>query len=247
MPKDRSREEGIGTSRVPTAYRKQIDADGALVLLTAALVLVTLLSVVVAVSAKKSAKEAVKQAQAANAIAANANEISTESNQIAQEATTFAKGVATDLAWDEAVAAVAAIQAFDAAGHEPISDRMALIRIRLMLLIDRLDWDGFDNWIARELQCISILARDASAKGSAAGSARRDPDVALRLNANLLIWVAKFTINLRIVRKTGRDERALAFLTKEATKPPKTNNPNLRSKVQAIPCPETSHCSGGRI
>lgn len=187
-----------------------------MILLTALSVIVAVIAVAIAIAANKEASSATNQARKANKLAREANEISVDSNRIAQEASTYAKGVATDLAWDEAMTAVAAIQTFDAAGHEPLGDRMVLIRTRLMLLIDRLGWDGFDNWIARELQCINILARDASYQGVAAGAARRDPEVALRLNEDLLTWVAGLTVNLRLFRKTGPDQRALALLTEQA-------------------------------
>jgi hypothetical protein len=189
-----------------------------MVFLTALSVMVAVMAAAIAIAANKEASNATSQAREANELARKANEIAVESNHIAHDASTFAKGVATDLAWDEAITAVAAIQTFDAAGHEPVGDRMVLIRTRLMLLIDRLDWDGFDAWIARELQCINVLARDAGFKGSAAGAARRDPEVALRLNEDFLTWVAGFTINLRFFRKTGTDHRALVLLTEQATK-----------------------------
>lgn len=189
-----------------------MDADAALVLLTGFSVIIAAIAASIAVAANKEAARAQKLAQEANTLAGRANTLSAESNSISREATAHATGIATDIAWDEAISAVAAIQTFDAAGQEPLGDRMAVIRTRLMLLIDRLDWDGFDSWIARELQCINVLARDADAKGRAAGSQVRNPVIALALNKDLLTWISGFTTNLRYMRKTGPEQRMLTFL-----------------------------------
>ena len=182
--------------------------------MTALSVGVAIWAVVVAKGSKDQAAAAVAAAREANTFADDANRLASESNQIAREAARDARAAPTDVAWDELLAAVAALQTLDVASSsspEPHRPLLTAVRTRATLLVDRLDWDGFDEWLAREVRYGVMLMHEAAVVGQ-----RSEPltvDSVLEISHDFHLWVAAFTQNLRRFRKIGPDADALAKLT----------------------------------
>ena len=193
-----------------------MDADAAMVFLTALTVGVSILAVAVALASKRSADDAVKQAQTANDLAGHANRLSAESNGIAQQAAEDARAAPVDVAWDELIAAVGAVQNLDvASSEEPVRPLLTAMRVRATLLIDRVAEEGFDEWVAREMRLGNLLMLEAATKGNQ--SHPLTPDSIFQINAPFHTWVAGFTSNLRRFRgEWPPDAKALQVLTEKA-------------------------------
>lgn len=94
---------------------------------------------------------------------------------------------------------------------------LTAIRTRATLLIDRLEWERFDEWVATEMRLGVLLMREAMERGQAAGTMTADQ--VLEIDKQLHTWVAAFTNNLRLFRRlawrvwirspTSRDAREL--------------------------------------
>ena len=89
---------------------------------------------------------------------------------------------------------------------------LTALRVRATLLADRLDWEGFHEWLATEIQNGLVLMHEAMAKGHAA-SGTLTVEQTLQLNEIFHTWVAGFTRNLRLCRRVGPAEVPLARLT----------------------------------
>lgn len=192
-------------------------SDQAMVLLTVVSVFVAAIAGVVAAQARRSAAESVEEAHKANDLAGQANRLSGESNEIAKAAVEHAKAAATDVAWDEMLAAVGMLQSFDAASNsQPVDTPLANLRIRAMQLVDRLHSDVFGQWVMREQRFGLVLMREAAEQGQ-----RQQPltiEQVVALNSRFQTWVAGYTTNLRIFRARGLLPDVLQRLTERAQK-----------------------------
>lgn len=192
-----------------------MSSEQAMVLLTGVSILVAILAGIVSVRAWRAAKDSVAEARTANTLADRANRLSGEANEIARSAVAHAKGAATDVAWDEMLAAVGLLQSFDAASNSrPVDSLLTNLRIRAIQLVDRLDWDGFDKWAMREHQLGLLLMREAADLGRQASPLTVDQ--VLEINKPFHTWVAGYTLNLRRFRATGPLAQELSQLTERA-------------------------------
>ena len=189
--------------------------DVAMVVFTAMAGVGSVGAVVVARKARDHAGTAVLTAKDANQIARTSNGLAEESNAIAKRAVEQARAVPTDVAWDGLLASVATVQTFDpASSQEQAGPLLTAMRIRGTLLIDRLDWEGFDTWVAAEVRFGVILMREAAERG--AQSENLSVNEIVEIDRPFHTWVAGFTSNLRMFRKVGPDAQALVRLTKIA-------------------------------
>ncbi|GAB3434734.1 hypothetical protein GCM10027517_03120 [Phycicoccus ginsengisoli] len=197
--------------------------DGVMALLTAASVVVAALALGHARRATSAAGKAALEAAEANRIAKESNKIAVDSNGIAARAAQDARDAPVAVAWDELVAALAAVQAFDAASNEvDVGPYLTALRTRATLLVDRVPWDHFDEWLAAEQVAGVMLMRDAAERGNEVRVRRRgnplSPEEALALNEHFHLWAAAYTKNLRLARKTGPAGVPFGRLTEEAWK-----------------------------
>src|SRR5690349_7185766 len=89
----------------------------------------------------------------ANGKAAEANRIAEVGNDIAKRAVDDAAAAPIEVAWDELIAALGRMQTFDpATSKQDAGPLFSEVRIQAVRLVDRLPWDGFDKWLAVELQ-----------------------------------------------------------------------------------------------
>lgn len=186
-----------------------------MVVLTGLSVLVAAIAGVIAAQARRSAAESVTEARKANDLANRANRLSDESNEIARAAVEQARSAATDVAWDELLAAVGMLQSFDVASNaQPVDGLLANLRIRAVQLVDRLSSDAFGEWVMREQRFGVLLMREAAEQGE-----RQKPltiDQVMKLNSRFQTWVAGYTTNLRIFRAKGPLSEVLHSLTTHA-------------------------------
>lgn len=167
----------------------------------------------VASGAAASAAEANRLSSESNSIArdaagsaAEANRISSESNSIAREAVDAARSAPIEVAWDEALVAVAALQSANPAHpKEQVGALLTALRTRTFLLIDRLGWDGFGEWIAQEQRRGVLLMREVHAKAAvlAQRTGRLTVDQTMDVNEEFWKWVVAYTQNLRRFRQVG--------------------------------------------
>ncbi|MGB3762303.1 MAG: hypothetical protein WA966_03705, partial [Ornithinimicrobium sp.] len=145
-------------------------AETVMVLLTGVSIVAAAISIAVARGARDEANRANLLSTAANSIARDANKLAedsnlvakdavetvaqsnrmySEANAIARAAADTARNVPIEVAWDEALVAIAALQTANPADpKEQVGPLLTALRTRIFLLIDRLDWDGFGDWIA---------------------------------------------------------------------------------------------------
>lgn len=165
--------------------------------------------------ASEQAGSAVLQAKDANSLAREANTLAEGSNRIAASAVDLAKAAPTDVAWDEMLVALAAMQTLDpATGEQDFAPFLTATRTRAMLLVDRVNWEHFGTWVAWEVQLGVTLMHAALVVGESQKplSVQRILDI----NEPFHTWCAGFTRNLRHVRRTGPDPEAFADLTRHA-------------------------------
>lgn len=182
-------------------------ADGVLALLTLGSVCVAVVALGHSRRATSSAAGAVLEAKDANKIAKSANDLSERSNAIAERAAQDARDAPTSVAWDEYVVALSAIQTFNpASSDEPVGPHLTAIRTRATLLIDRIDWEHFDKWVAAEQMAGVVLMREASEQGQRHKQRLGrplTPDEVLAVDERFHLWVAAFTKNVRLCRRNG--------------------------------------------
>ncbi len=128
-----------------------------------------------------------------------------KSTNIAERAQTYAEAQPTEAAWDSLLVAVAALQTFDPNGNERARPLLTELRTRATLLIDRLQWPGFDQWIAAESQLGASLMGEALERGEAR---RRDKgglstEDHVELGSQAWAWVSALFSNLRLLRREG--------------------------------------------
>ncbi|MDX6197491.1 MAG: hypothetical protein QOJ79_642 [Actinomycetota bacterium] len=179
-----------------------MNSEQVMVLLAAVSVLVAAIAALVAAQARRSAGASVAEVRTANDLAGKANRLSGESNEIAKAAVQQAAAAATDVAWDEMLAAVGMLQSFDAASSsQPVGTLLASVRIRAIQLVDRLPSDTFGEWVMREQRLGFALMREATVHGE-----RHKPltlDQVVAINSRFRSWVAGYTTNLRLFRTKG--------------------------------------------
>lgn len=188
----------------------------------ALMLVVTLVGVVIAGLALREARGAKEHAGTANikaedsnkiakdglAKAEEANGLASEANAISAQAAQDSRDVPKAVAWNDYVVALAAIQTFDPTS-EPLGDRLVALRTRSMLLIDLLDWDGFDKWLAAEQQAIVYLMHEADVVGqSKRQRLGRDltTEEVVEIVKEMHTRVAALTTNVRRLRKVGTGE-----------------------------------------
>lgn len=194
--------------------------DGLMVSLTALSVGGAAVALGYARRATEAAAGAVLVAKDANKLAKDANKISEQSNTIAEQAAKDARDAPTSVAWDEYVVALAALQNFDPTARDvSVGPLLTSLRTRATLLIDRLGWEHFDKWVAAEQLAGVMLMREASEGGERERQRlRRDlsPDEALEIDERFHLWVAAYTMNVRVCRKKGPTETPFEALTTQA-------------------------------
>lgn len=207
-----------------------MSANTAMAWLSAGSLLVAVIAIGVAIAARGDAAKANLAATQANGIARkanthaeDANKIAMASNDIAKSASEFARGVPTDLAWDQALIALSAIQTADIVGQERKEARMGIkdARTAILLLNDRMDSAEFADWTYREMRHgmarayeATLLAAALHAEARAGGDV--DTDEIMALNRPFQSWVAAFINNLRLCRRRGFDSKTLVDLAKAA-------------------------------
>ncbi|MDF8266094.1 hypothetical protein [Luteipulveratus flavus] len=170
--------------------------------------------------ANSHAEVANGKADQANSLAREANAHARDANDIAAQAVKDARDAATSLAWDEYIVAVASLQSVDPT--DPTTDVGALLtqlRIRATLLVDRLQWQGFDRWLVADHAAGLLLMREAAENGKKKQHQLGRPltaDETIEIDRNFHKWVFALTKNVRLVRQTGHREDTLAALHKEA-------------------------------
>jgi len=208
-----------------------------MVLLTGASVVAAAISVVVARSARDEANRANVLSTSANSIAreanrlaedsvavakdaagsaAEANRLSSESNDIARSAGDTARAAPVEVAWDEALVAVAALQSANPADpRDQVGPLLTALRTRTFLLIDRLGWDGFGEWIAQEHRRGVLLMREVHETAAAAQQTGRRLTVeqTMDVNERFWKWVVAYTQNLRRLRMVGPEPETFGRLT----------------------------------
>ena len=184
----------------------------------------TAISVIVAIKAVAAANEANTKAATAtqvaresNTIARQANKLAEQSNTIAEKTAASAREAATDAAWDALLTSAAVLQTFDpaTAPDGTAGPLLSEFRTRAMLLVDRLDWDGFGEWLAAEFQFGVLTMQEADERAQKAGRTL-SIDQILEFDANFHKWVAAVTQNIRFFRKRGLDADAVAALRNKA-------------------------------
>ena len=198
--------------------------DVAMVILTAGSLLVAGLALNSSHRANTNAATAVAKAGEANTIAKTANQVAEEGNAIAKGAADDARAAATDVAWDELLAAVQTMLTFDpATSREDVRPLLNAVRIRAALLVDRLGWENFDRWATDEWRFGVTLMREAAVRGQAAmKDGRLSAEDVLAIDKAFTTWVAGFTGNLRMCRKRGPDPQALSRLREVSRQHTKT-------------------------
>ncbi len=208
-----------------------------MVLLTGASVVAAAISIGVARSARDEANRANLLSSAANSIAreanrlaedsnsvargaaesaAEANQLYSETNAIARAAAETARNVPVEVAWDEALVAIAALQTANPADpREQVGPLLTALRTRTFLLIDRLGWeDGFGKWAAHEHRRGVLLMREALEK--AAALAQRtgglSADQMMDVNEEFWKWVVAYTQNVRRFRRVGPEPETFVRL-----------------------------------
>lgn len=200
-----------------------------MVVLTVVSVIVATISAVAARSANAEADRANGLAQKANDEAAKANRLAMqsnakaeESNAIASRAQEFAEAVPVEQAWDEAITAVQAMQNFNPNGNEEAGPYLRNMRTRMLLLVDKVHWEGFDKWVAAELRQASTLLREGLHLGTKLRQAQHGEltvDQQLQFLQPFASWVAAFTLNLRKLRRDGwQSQQEIEALTAHANK-----------------------------
>ena len=150
------------------------------------------------------------KAKRANAHADAANDIAKDANDIAKSARDDARAAATDARWSEALLALAPFINIDAV-HDDMRPLFNRLRPALQMLLDRLRWDGFDQWVQAEMQQGLALMREL-------GEKPEPVTVNESLEAHRLAhaWAGAFNLNLRKFWLDGRDDAGLATLTRIA-------------------------------
>lgn len=193
-----------------------------MLILTSISIVVAIIAVAIARSERGHVAAANLKAEDANRIAKEArdaarvaNKIADEGNGIARQAVHLAQAVPAEVAWDELLIAVHAIQSFSpATSDDDVGPFLTAVRTRASLLVDRLDWKDFDKWVAAEVRFGVSLMHEAFERGHAARPLSVD-DI-MEINASYYTWVAAFSSNLRRFRKVGPEHDALIELTKVA-------------------------------
>lgn len=208
-----------------------------MVLLTGASVVAAAISIAVARSARDEANRANLLSTSANSIAreanrlaedsnsvargaagsaAEANRLSSESNAIARTAVDTARSAPIEVAWDEALVAIAALQTANPADpREQVGPLLTALRTRTFLLIDRLAWDdGFGGWIAHEHRRGVLLMREAQEKAVALAqqTGRLTVEQTVDVNEEYWKWVVAYTQSLRRFRRVGPEPEKLGRL-----------------------------------
>lgn len=131
-----------------------------------------------------------------------------QANRRAKEALAASRRSAVDARWFAIQEAVQRLIGFDPMA-EPIKDRLANLRIAMIALVDDLEgWTGLDAWLEAERALGATLGRqvmEAAEPGDGVEQrlAKLDP---------LMSWAQALSQNLRLMRKTGHDERTLSEL-----------------------------------
>lgn len=189
--------------------------------------IVALIAVTVAIGARRDAANAHTVAKQANSIARkanthadDANKIAVASNEIAKDATSYAKYVPTDLAWDQVIVGLLAIQTADVVGPEEdeLPSKITSVKTAIMLLNDRVATHDFADWTFREMQLGMLHAYQARSLGAAFKKQFDnreffDINELMELNDPFRKWVSAFLINLRLYRRGEIDASQLVDLT----------------------------------
>ena len=134
------------------------------------------------------------------------------SNARSKEALTESRQAAADARWSTLQEAVQRLIGFDPTA-EPISDRLANLRIAMLALVDHLDdWKGLDTWLEAERVLGATYGRHVMEGASADDTVDQRLD---RLNP-LMVWAATLSSNLRYLRSTGYKADALSKLRSHA-------------------------------
>lgn len=206
-------------------------------LMTGASVVAAAISIVVARSARDEANRANLLSTAANSIAREANRLAedsnsvarsaaesateanrlySETNAIARAAADTARNMPIEVAWDEALVAIAALQTTNPADpSEQVGPLLTALRTRTFLLVDRLGWDdGFGEWVAHEHRRGVLLMRDVLGKAAALArpTGRLTVDQTMGVNEEFWNWVVAYTQNLRRLRRVGPEPETFGRL-----------------------------------
>lgn len=157
------------------------------------------------------AEESTRVAQEAIASAREAQRVAQQGHAVAKMAAASAAAVPVDLAWDEMAIAVSALETFSpASSDQDVSPYITAVTSRASLLAKRLDWAGFNEWVAAEVRLGLVLMRDASARSRTLEMPSIDDIV--RLNGTYWMWVGAFSQNLRRFRTAPARHHSLGEL-----------------------------------
>lgn len=105
---------------------------------------------------------------------------------------------ATTALWADALGALQRLVGMDPL-EEPMQEKFANVRVSITALIDDLEWEGFDRWVAAEHQLGASLARGAMESGSPNDTA----DERFKKLEPFMEWATILSTNLRFARKSG--------------------------------------------
>lgn len=125
----------------------------------------------------------------------------------ATEAMEESKKAAASALWSDLQAVVQRFLGFDPS-MEPHADRFLHFRTTAVALVDELEWDGFDKWLAQEHALGSALCRQALEQADPSDTL----DERMEKLDPLFAWGMALSGNLRRLRKTGPDGDSMSKL-----------------------------------
>lgn len=151
-------------------------------------------------SANTTAKDANAIARDARDAATKSNEIAAEANKISTQAVQDSRNARLEVIWHNMLKAVNRFLNINPR-REDISPALNELRVSAILLVDELEWPGFDQWAGQEQVLLATIGRDCELQYV------RDPPQSVEqevaIFAPMHTWAAAYLLNLRYLRKIG--------------------------------------------
>lgn len=151
-------------------------------------------------SANTTAKDANSIARGARTAAQESNAIAEKANELSNQAIQDAREAQLDVIWQDIIRSVNTFLNINPV-TEDIGNAFSELRLSEMQLIDKLDWQGLDTWLAAENGLAATIARDCRERWN-----REKPqtaEAAVEVTKHMSDWAVAYLNNLRLLRGNG--------------------------------------------